>query len=213
MQFDAIEKALYTAAFILPGFFICNIVDAVNPPLKQTDVKYFTKCLLYSILNFAIWSWLYYLVLSKWNCGNALLLAALVLITFCTSLLSGILLAALKYNRVMYKLLAKLHLYAIDAMPTAWDGVFCNPESSYVIVTLNDDTVIYGWYSSQSYTSSDFEHPDMFLEKTYRIDPNKGWIENTENFGIYISPNNIKHIEFVKGEADVERSETEGTKK
>ena len=68
-----------------------------------------------------------------------------------------------------------------------------------VIVTLTDDSVIYGDFSTKSFASSDPEERDLFIEKTYIPNEKGEWIAADKNEGIYIHKDQIKTIEFLRG--------------
>lgn len=88
----------------------------------------------------------------------------------------------------------------IDATPIAWDYYFSKQKSSFIIVTLLDDTKLYGWYSADSFASSDTEERDIYVEKGYKYSDNNGWEEDKDSGGFYIPKNQIKYIEFKTGE-------------
>ena len=71
-----------------------------------------------------------------------------------------------------------------------------------IIVTLTDDTKIKGWFSTNSFASSDSEERDLYIEDLYYDEGEQGWIEDTDSNGIYISKDQIKFIEFKKGETN-----------
>jgi len=62
---ETFDVVLYTAIFLLPGYIIKSTFDIFIPPPKHNDTKYFFTCLLYSIINFAVWSWAYILVINN----------------------------------------------------------------------------------------------------------------------------------------------------
>ena len=59
--------------------------------------------------------------------------------------------------------------------------------------------MIYGWFSTKSFASSDSDERDIFIERIYSIDDNNNWIENKSIEGIYIPKEQIKTIELLKG--------------
>ena len=100
------------------------------------------------------------------------------------------------YLTFIDRLLFKLKIKTIHSTPTAWDYFFSKQESSYVIVTLVDGTKLYGYYSLNSFTSSDPDERDMYIEKLY----DEEWNTDNEDAGAYIAKEQIKYIEFRKGE-------------
>ena len=99
-------------------------------------------------------------------------------------------------------MLEKLRIRSIHSTPTAWDYIFSQQHSGYVIVTLTDDIKIKGWFSINSFASSDSEERDIYIEDLYCDEGEQEWIEDTDSNGIYISKDQIKFIEFKKGETN-----------
>ena len=77
--------------------------------------------------------------------------------------------------------------------------MFSRQEASFVIVTIVDGTLLYGWYSSNSFSSSDQEERDLFIEKAYSVNKEGIWELDTQSEGFYIPKDQIKYIEFKKG--------------
>lgn len=78
--------------------------------------------------------------------------------------------------------------------------MFFNQGESFIIVTLTDDTKLYGWYSSASFTSSDPDERDVFVEIGYKLSEDGKWEEDAQSGGFYVPKGQIKYIEFKKGE-------------
>lgn len=70
----------------------------------------------------------------------------------------------------------------------------------FVIITLQDDSKIYGLYGENSFTSTEPDERDIYLEKIYDIDEQNNWVENEYSLGIHILQNQIKTIEFLQGD-------------
>ena len=68
-----------------------------------------------------------------------------------------------------------------------------------MIITLVDDTQLLGWYSTHSFTSSDPDERDIYVEKAYRLEGDQ-WVTDEQSAGFYISKDQIKVIEFKKGD-------------
>ena len=196
MTVDSFDVVFYTAVFLLPGFIICSIVDQVNPPQRYNEAKYFLKYLLYSIINCAVWCWVYRIIIDC-DCLSTLWhWILLVLVSLVGSSIIGFVIAIIKQKQFIDRLLFKLKIKTIHSTPTAWDYFFSKQESSYVIVTLVDGTKLYGYYSLNSFTSSDPDERDMYIEKLY----DEEWNTDNEDAGAYIAKEQIKYIEFRKGE-------------
>ena len=61
---------------------------------------------------------------------------------------------------------------------------------------------MFGLYSYNSFTSSENEDRDIYVEKGYKIGETGEWIEDEESEGFYIPKNEIKYIEFKRGKSE-----------
>lgn len=200
MTIESLDVVLYTAVFILPGFIMCSIIDALNPEKKRLEGQILLRCLLLSIFSDACLSW-YYSLMIKWENLREIEALYWIVLVLGASFLSSLLafaIALIKQKELIYRLLRKIGLNVVHPIQTAWDYVFSEEVPQFVIVTLAGDEKVYGWYSSQSFTSSDFEERDMYIEKTYTVGDDGIWNEDNESCGIYISKDQIKFIEFKK---------------
>lgn len=198
MTIASLDIVFYTAIFVLPGFIINSIIGYINPPPKSKDSIFLLKCIGYSLISCSVWCWLYLIVIkSDINpVGRWLLLFTISLLG---SSLVGFFIAVIKQHQIIDRMLWKIKVRTIHTTPTAWDYIFSKQESGFVIVTLIDDQKLYGWYSAHSFTSSDQDERDIFIEKAYIFDGKKWEIDN-QSLGFYIAKDQIKVIEFKKGE-------------
>ena len=128
MSIDSFDVVFYTAVFILPGFIINSIIDLVNPPKKYNEGKYFLKCLLLSIINCAIWCWLYRIIIDCKNLSSLWHWLLLVLVSLIGSIIIGIVMAVIKQKQIIDLILDKLKVNTIHSTPTAWDYLFSKQE-------------------------------------------------------------------------------------
>lgn len=198
MTIESLDVVFYTALFILPGFIMNSIIDATNPPPKRTDGILFLKFFSLSIINCACCSWIYVAILARIH-NEVVSWLLLLAVTVLGSIVIALIIAIIKQKNWLYIALEKLKLKVIYPTESAWDYYFSQEKESFVIVTLTDDTKIKGRYSSQSFSSSDRENRDLFLEKIYYKEGDKEWIEEKENIGCYIAKDQIKFIEFLEG--------------
>jgi apolipoprotein N-acyltransferase len=62
MTVDSLDAAFYACVFILPGFIIKGIIDAMNPPQKANDGALLLGWLAFCIANCAVNAWAYAVV-------------------------------------------------------------------------------------------------------------------------------------------------------
>ncbi|MBR0413766.1 MAG: hypothetical protein IJI67_01685 [Clostridia bacterium] len=201
MTINSFEAFCLISIFILPGFIVNSIIDYTNPPKKYKEVVFILKSIGYSIINCAIWSWLYLFIIKYDGINNVFRFILLVCVSLISSTIIGLIIAKTKQRNVIDAFLAKLHIKTIHGTPTAWDYYFSKLKCDFVIITLIDDTQLFGWYSSESFTSSDPEERDIYVEKAYRFE-NEQWILDEEGNGFYVPKDQIKMIEFKKGVDD-----------
>lgn len=198
MTLESLDVVFYTCIFLLPGFIIKSIIDTLIPPKRYNDAKYFFGCLLYSIVNCAIWSWAYIWaskISTKHPTAYWLLILAITVIG-ATSL--ALLIGIVKQKGWIEIFFLKLKVNKIHPVPTAWDYYFSQQKETWIIVTLKSGKVIYGKYSTESFSSSDPEERDIYIEKTYILDDNMVWNEDEKSNGVFVSKEDIETIEFLK---------------
>ncbi len=199
MTIDSFDVVFYTALFILPGFVINNIVNQINPPPRHNDSIFFLKCFGYSIVSCAVWCWLYLIVIKSPCMGTGVRWLLLAIISLLGSAMIGFIIALAKYHQWIDHGLWHFKVKTIHHTPTAWDYYFSQQEPVYMIITLVDDTLLLGWYSTHSFTSSDPDERDIYVEKAYRLEGDQ-WVTDEQSAGFYISKDQIKVIEFKKGD-------------
>lgn len=196
MTIDSLEVVFYTCIFLLPGFIIKSVIDTLVPPAKHNDSKYFFSCLLYSIVNCAIWSWAY-LLLNKISDKHPIIYWISILATTVVgATFVAIVVGVVKQKEIIAWLFKKIGINKIHPAPTAWDYYFAQQEESWIVVTLKSGKTIYGRYSEHSFSSSDPEERDLYIEKTYVIKDDMTWEEDEKSKGILITKEEIETIEF-----------------
>ena len=197
MTIDSFEVLFYTCIFLLPGFIIKSIMDTLVPPVKHNDTKYFFSCLLYSVVNCAVWSWAYLLLNKISEEHPTIYWISLLATTVVGATLLAILIGVVKQKGFIEWLFAKMRVNKNHSVPTAWDYYFSKQEESWIIVTLKNGKTIYGKFSEHSFASSDTEERDLYIEKTYNIKEDMTWVEDDKSKGILVAKDEIETIEFI----------------
>lgn len=196
MTIENFETVMLTCIFIIPGFIIDGIISTFIPPKKKNEGLHFLLFLMYSVLHLAVWGWLYSLIWRIREKNLTIFLLLLCLSAVITSFLLGIILGLLKKTTIFRKILNKFNFNVSHDIENAWDYIFSQQKASYLVILLNDDTEIYGWYGSKSFSSSTGEERDIFIEEVY----DKNWEIISNCTGLYISKDKIKTINFYKGD-------------
>lgn len=194
---ESFDVVFYTAIFILPGFFICRIIDIVNPVHKEEYGIYILRCLFFSILNCACSSFVFNLILKLKETKVMLYWICLLGSELAISTLIALFISIFKQKQLFQKVLRRAGLNPSFNIPTAWDYALSKAELSFVVVTLIDGSQIFGLYAGNSYSSSASDDRDLFLEKVYSFE-DKEWRLVPHSKGILISNNQIRTIEFME---------------
>jgi hypothetical protein len=153
--------------FVVPGLISMTVYRLLMPARAAQWADAVVQSLFYSSLNFALLSPLiYWLYAGEIPARHPLLLAAgalLVLAIFPVLWPIGL----LKLYR--WKWLArKIHV----PHPTVWDYFFDKREPVFVLVRLNNGSLIGGFWGVNSYAGSFPNDGDIYLEAVYRVDAN-----------------------------------------
>lgn len=200
MTIGSLDVFILTAIFVLPGFLVVGIMDSINPPKKRSDGTYFLKCLTLSIINLACWSWLYSLIFHLSLAQQFLYYLFATLATLIGAAVLALIIAIVVQRGVISRCLSRFKINAIHPIPTAWDYYFSKQKGSFIVVTLLDGTQLMGWFSTDSFASSDADERDLYVERGYKIGDGGDWLADEDSVGFYIPKGQIKHIEFKKGD-------------
>jgi hypothetical protein len=194
-----VDALFILLAFVVPGFVISFVRSqfATGRPQKGTDqvLGYLTL----SAINYAVFSWLVYiLVVTDVPQEHPLWAAFLwfVVILVGPALLGAGLGVAIQRDLFRPRL-ASLKLQPVHVVPTAWDYQFGRlREAHWVLVRLRDGGTVAGFFGPNSFASSDPEERDIFIEQLYRIDENQAWQRMKEGHGALITKDEVQSVEF-----------------
>ena len=108
MTIGSFDVVLYTCIFLLPGFIMKSIIDAFVPPQKFREAKYFLTCLLYSVINCALLSWLYIIISSLYREHPYWYWIVLLLVNIGGAVILGVLTGAIRKFDVVDRLFSKV---------------------------------------------------------------------------------------------------------
>ncbi len=177
---------------LLPGFVSLLVERAILFQPKETALFSTIKALVYSFLNYTIFSFTGLLVASPWAAIAILVIAVI----------TGLLIGYCKSKDWHMELARKFGLTRTTARPSVWLDIFQDKYSGgtgpYVIVFLKDGRRIYGWpeYYANEYSNG----PILFLTKAEWL-YNDGEQEKEIQIpdpGILINGSQIIHIQFYR---------------
>lgn len=199
MIIESYEYVIYTALFLLPGFLMNKIISIILPPKNVVEADKVLSYLGYSLLNFTIWLWLFWMIRRIIDSERTLYWLLLSFAVVITSVVSGTALGVIRKKELIRKFFQKVGLQTEHPIPTAWDYKFSKIENGrWVIVRLKSGKVLRGLYSNHSFASSDESFRDIYIEMAYIADKEYGdlWKPVDRTDGIWINPDEIGFIEF-----------------
>lgn len=196
MDFTTVEKIMLACVFILPGFVIKEIANNFMGEADKTKEQYSLEWLGYSILNLAVWSWLFALIFKVGESTTEFWVKT-VLASLGTAIILGVIVGILRQQTIFRKLFKLFGLKIKHPSPSAWDYKFQKmKKGEWVIVTLTGGEEIAGLFSIKSIASSEPGERDIYIEKVYKIGDDSKWIEVNRSAGMLIAKEQIKNIEF-----------------
>ena len=138
MVFDSFDTIFYTFAFVAPGFIFYEVMSSLVPTKDEKTERLLLKCLILSLVNYALWSWLIYLVgYSAFFTERPVVTAlAWTIIVLGSPTILALVLAKLGQKKIISRLLVRMGFFPIDPIPTAWDWKFSKAEETWVLLTL-----------------------------------------------------------------------------
>lgn len=202
MEFKLDANTLFLATyFLVPGVVIITIRNyfSVSKVVLLSEVawKYIPISLIYAAVTLPIAA--YHSLID----GEFSALVWYLIVIIIPSIV-GLVYGLMGKSESLYIFLReRMHLPITHRIGTAWDWRFSNFTGSYVRVKLDDDTEFAGFAGAASFISSDSDHRDIFIEKTYILE-NGLWVEPPRPTSALVGANRIKSIEFIE---DVENGE------
>lgn len=199
---DTFQGFLLFIVFLVPGFIFRTIEGQFAYIDKRLEWGKFALGLLArSTMVYAIAApWIYKIWAEHTLESDPVLLGYLIaVVALLLPIPLGFAAGVARQNEWPRKIIERFGLETFEAhrIPTAWDRVFSKISNSWIVVTFNDGTQVYGWYGEASYVSSDPDERDIFISHVVNVSENgnKEFVENTK--GIYIKADEIRTIEFI----------------
>jgi hypothetical protein len=190
----------FTVAFLVPGFIWASVFHLFLRRRADRPNVTALRFLTLSAFNYAVWSWLIYLLSTQAGVLARPWAAALAwfVILFVSPVVLGASTGLLSQRAVVQRLFARYGDHTVHAVPTAWDYVFSYAPKSWVLVTLTDGSAVAGVFNTGSLASSDSSERDLFLERLYRVGDDGSWHPVPASRGVWIRGDAIRAIEFTE---------------
>ena len=200
MTFTSFDAVFFTVAFLVPGFIWESVLSLFLRRRDDRADRAWVRFLTLSAFNYALWSWLIYLLFVRVGVLAEPWMAALAwfFMLLVSPVTLGVATGLLSQRAVVRRLLARYGVYTVHPVPTAWDYVFSHSTGSWVLVTLTDGSTVAGVFSARSFASSDAAERDLFLERLYKVEDDGPWQPVPMNRGVWIQGEAIRAIEFLE---------------
>ena len=214
MPFDTLQKVAFALLFLAPGAIAtwvrAQFLTGRVPPPSSAALTLLILSTLYLALvlpiaapllapfgqSTVVYFWWYY--------------AGWFGIVFVGPVLFGMLLGWIARKRPHEKLLARFGINPVHATPTAWDYAFGLGREAWILVTLKDGTRFAGWYSASSFSSSDPNERDVYIDPAYALGANDEWIPRP-GASLLIGAGEVQTINFWDPNRSTTNERTEGT--
>lgn len=198
MTISNFEMAFYTISFLVPGFVMNSVISAFQPQKELKEKITFLRYLTLSSINYALWSYLIYIISQKEFSDQSPKLTAFIwfAIIFISPVIVGAFIGIIKRKEWMRKLLQKTGINTVHPIPVAWDYIFSKTEQPvWLLVTLKDNNLIGGYFGDKSFAGNNIDGKDVYIQEVYKVSDGQ-WQKVEQSGGMWIAADKIKHIEF-----------------
>jgi hypothetical protein len=201
------ETFAFFARYILAGFIIYSVRRAYIVGERPQLAEIAFDIVVLSLLNQLVWFGL--LAFGKAvlhaarspldfsgidpQSGFAFYLQVLVL-----PVLLGMLYGFALRGRWFEGAMRKAALPLVDPIARAYDHVFSQRSTGFVILTFQDDIRIYGYHGPASRAGRDPNRSEIFLERLYFVEEDGTWVETVPARSALIRLDGLRSIEFIE---------------
>ena len=184
---DSLKSLHSTFGLLAPGVIFLFVrsqftTGRLNPP--------------HAILTYVVISTIYYAIVFLFASIIPQNYWGWVLVVFVFPIIFGFLSGINTQKGYTHRFFRRMRINPLHAVPSAWDWKFNDIERQWVLVTLKDETKIFGLFGWNSFASSDPNQRDMYLEWIHGIIDREGNFSFKDEAGILIAAGEIKTIEF-----------------
>jgi hypothetical protein len=198
LNFISEDKINLLILFTVPGFVALKIWTLIYPSDKLRASESIFELFFYSTVNY-IFPTLPLLLLAKNISVTWFYIVSYVIVLLISPVLWAYLVKSIINSHHFQK------LSGLNPSQTAWTYFFNTKAYYFVLVHLNDESIIGGLYGNNSYASLYPAEKDIYLEEVWKIDDNGAFVEKEKkkgSFGMLIKYDVIQYIEFfdIEGE-------------
>lgn len=192
MDIWELDKLVIFIAFVIPGFISIKCYQLMFPGTERPTSELLVDAVAYSSINYAILIAPIIWVESNWIAATEWWRYYLfyVFVFFVAPILWVVI---WKWARTR----SFLQRHAPHPIAKPWDYFFSQKQDYWVKVTLKDGSIIGGRFAENSFASSAPADEQIYIEETWILNPNGGFVRPKQNTaGVIILNSAISHIEF-----------------
>ncbi|MDZ5784606.1 DUF6338 family protein, partial [Marinococcus luteus] len=133
MPFDSYDSVLYSIIFLVPGYVMNTAFESIVVTRSYSWQNNILRFLIFSILNYALWSWFLYEAIEEtvWANHPVYWFLSLIGVLVVSPYIVGFLFGIISKKEWIRNILALLNINPIHQVPTAWDYIM--HRSSWII--------------------------------------------------------------------------------
>lgn len=186
------DKLIIFIAFVIPGFISLKVYDLLSPSEARDSSRQIIDAIAYSCVNYALLSWVIYLVeVNKLRATHQFWYALFyLLVLFICPVIWA----------YAWKQLRSTQLFQHTAphpIGKPWDYIFSQRKWYWIIVTLKNGIKIAGKYGDKSFASSAPDEDQIYLEETWVLNEDGGFERpRVDTAGIIINSAEMSSVEL-----------------
>lgn len=191
LRLDTLNLFLF---FVVPGFVSLKFYDLTVPSARRNFAESTLEVISFSMINLALWYWLIDLMSFRGLRANspAAYYAAMFVILFVSP--ASLALITQRLLRSDF-----LRGRIVHPTPLAWDYLFSQGKSYWILCHMKSGQKVGGYYSQRSFASSHPHPPEVYIEKLWKLDTEGRFVAEAEQTaGALIRADECHLIEFFR---------------
>ncbi|WP_022667316.1 DUF6338 family protein [Desulfospira joergensenii] len=172
------DKILLFLVFFIPGFVSIKVYELIVASKSRNFSTSIPEAVGYSVLNFAVFFWLIFLItVPDFKINHPILyFLCIILIFFVAPTIWPVCFIWIFKFKVIRK-------FILNPIKMPWDDVFNRRKAYWVIIHLKDGRKIGGKYGLQSRASSFPNQRQIYLQELWKLDSNNGFQKKISRSG------------------------------
>jgi len=199
MIFD-FNNLFFISMFVIPGVISMKTYDyhIANDRTKYSATHLILEAIMFSIINMSLLLPIILVIINTNNyISNNNLNSFIARHPILFSVNYVVLFAICPFVWTNLFVFARKKFFKTSPYKMAWDHYFSQEPVSFVLVHLNDDSMIGGVFADKSKVNDYPNSNDIYIEEQWEVDDNGKFIKKLDlTDGVYIKSNEYKYLEF-----------------